>query len=223
MIAACIGRWALTSPNTRIRSIARPQIACYVIIGLIIIWPIIPVHMAVFVTLVSGRCGTPSNYALAFSIYSFIFVGILPPALMITFGILAWRNLKQVRSRVAPTNDPVRLRLHRGDRDLMKMLAGEVMIYIITTSVYPVNILYGFITAPFAQYKSPMRLEIEGFISFIISPLLNFVYCVVPFYSKKFLLTEYSSILTLFFFLVYAICSKKFRIDFIHLIHRQTE
>lgn len=199
MISACIDRWALTSPNTRIRLIARPQTARYVIIGLIIIWPIIPVHMAVFVTITAGRCGAPSNYALPYSIYLFIFIGILPPTLMITFGILAWRNLKQVRSRVAPTSTSIRFRLHRADRDLMKMLTGEVIVYIITTFLYPINVLYGFITAPIAQDKSPMRLAVESLIGYIVSPILNYIYCAAPFYSRKFLL-ENLNFLFFFFF-----------------------
>lgn len=186
MIAACIDRWALTSSNIRVRSFPRPHTARYVILGLILIWPIIPCHMAIFVTITSGRCGAPSYYALAFSIYLFVFIGILPPFLMILFGILAWRNLKRVRSRVAPLNNEARHRFHKADRDLMRMLAGEVLVYLITTFFYPVNVLYGVITAPFAAEKSEMRVAVESLIGYIISPILNYVYCVAQFYSMKF-------------------------------------
>ncbi|UJR14647.1 hypothetical protein I4U23_001640 [Adineta vaga] len=201
-IAACFDRWALTSPKTNIRSYARPIVSRNVIICLILIWPIIPVHMAVFVNNYSGRCGTPSNYAFAFSMYLFVVIGILPPMLMILFGFLAWRNLKLVKSRVLPSSSIAQIRFQKANRDLMKMLSVEVILYIITTVLYPVNVLYGVITAPIVQQKNELRLAIESLIGYIISPLLNYVYCVAQFY-------------------VYSICSSKFRNDFIRLIRRQ--
>ena len=148
-----------------------------------LIWPIIPVHMAVFINNSSGRCGAPPHYAFAFSIYLFVFIGILPPAMMISFGVLAWRNLKLVKSRVIPTTGVKKFRLQKANRDLMRMLTGEVIVYLITTMLYPVNVLYGVITAPIAQYKDERRLAIESLIGYIISPLLNYVYCVAQFYG----------------------------------------
>ena len=162
----------------------RPHVARCVILSLILIWPIIPIHMAVFVNNDSGRCRPSSSYALAFSIYLFIFIGILPPLLMITFGILAWQNLQFIRKRIAPLTNAHRVRFHRSDRDLMLMLTGEVLVYIITTSLYPVNVLYGVITAPITAEKSDMRLAVESLVAFIISPVLNYVYCVSHFYGK---------------------------------------
>ncbi|CAF1035172.1 unnamed protein product [Rotaria sp. Silwood1] len=184
MIAACIDRWAATSSSARIRLFCQPKIARNVIIGLILIWPIIPVHMAIFINNYSGHCGAPSYYAFAFSIYLFIFIGILPPAFMISFGVLTWHHLKQIRSRVAPTNDPTRFRLHKADRDLIKMLAGEVLVYLVTTVLYPVNTLYGFITTPIAQQKSEIRLAVEALVGYIVSPILNYIYCVAQFYGR---------------------------------------
>ncbi|CAF1250393.1 unnamed protein product [Rotaria sordida] len=183
MIAACIDRWALTSPHVKIRSFCRPKIACNVILCLILIWPIIPVHMAIFINNYSGRCGAPSYYAFAFSIYLFIFIGFLPPCLMIFFGVLAWHNLRQIRSRIAPRRNLTQTRFHKADRDLMRMLAGEVLVYVVTTVVYPANVLYGFITTPITQQKSEMRLAIESLVGYIVSPLLNYIYCVAPFYG----------------------------------------
>ena len=185
MIAACVDRWALTSQNVRIRSFSHPKIARYVILCLILIWPIIPIHMAIFINNYSGRCGPPKYYALAFSIYLFIFIGIIPPFLMMFFGILAWKNLKLIRSRVTPMNFSRPSRFQQGDRDLMRMLTGEVCVYIISTCLYPIDILYGFITASITQDKSEMRLAIESLVGFIISPILNYIYCVAQFYSRK--------------------------------------
>ena len=184
MIAACIDRWALTSPNVRIRSICRPVVARYVIMALIPIWSLIPVHMAVNVTNSTGRCGAPSHYAFSFGMYLLFFIGILPPVLMIFFGVYAWYNLKNVRRRVYPVVRPGQFRFPKSDRDLMRMLTGEVCVYLVTTVLYPANVLYGVITAPITAEKSSLRLAIESLVGFVISPLLNFIYCVAPFYSK---------------------------------------
>ena len=185
VIAACIDRWALTShPNVRIRSICRPIIARYVILILIPLWCIIPIHMAVFITISAGRCGAPSNYSFAFGLYLLFIIGIIPPLLMISFGVSAWFNLKKVRRRVHAMSRPRQFRFPKTDRDLMRMLSSEVLVYLITTILYPANVLYGVVTAPIAQQKSALRLAIESLIGFIVSPLLNYIYCVAPFYSK---------------------------------------
>ena len=182
MIAACIDRWALTSPNAKIRSFCRPHIARRVIIGLIPLWTLIPVHLAIFINNESGRCGPPVSYAFVFGIYLVIFIGILPPVMMIFFGVLARHNLLLIRTRVATSIQPTRARLHKADRDLMKMLTGEVVVYIITTLLYPANILYGVVTTSMLE-KNAMRVAVESLISFIISPVLNFIFCVASFYG----------------------------------------
>lgn len=184
MIAACVDRWALTSPNARIRSYARPEIVRYVIPALILTWCIIPVHMAIFVNNNTGRCGTPSFYAFAFGMYLLFFIGILPPTLMLTFGTLAWYNLQLMRRRVQPIDQRSQNRSSKLDRDLMRMLTGEVLVYLITTLLYPANVLYGVVTTSMGVQKTPLRSAIDSLIGFIISPLLNYVYCVAPFYSQ---------------------------------------
>lgn len=183
MIAACVDRWALTSANARIRSYARPEIVRYVIPALMLTWCIIPVHMAIFVNNNTGRCGTPSFYAFAFGMYLLFFIGILPPTLMLTFGTLAWHNLQQMRRRVQPIDQKSQNRASKLDRDLMRMLTGEVLVYLITTLLYPANVLYGVVTTSMGVQKTPLRSAIDSLIGFIISPLLNYVYCVAPFYS----------------------------------------
>lgn len=195
--------------------------SCIVILALLCIWPIIPVHMAVFVTITLGRCGAPPHYAFAFSMYLFVFIGILPPLTMISFGVLAWRNLKLVKSRVTPATGGKQIRLQKANRDLMKMLTGEVIVYLITTVLYPGNVLYGVITAPIASSKSEMRLAIESLIGYIISPLLNYVYCVAQFYGESLSRRTRRRLIASFSSPVYAFCSSKFRSDFVRLIHRE--
>jgi hypothetical protein len=128
----------------------------------------------------------PQSYAFFYAIYSLIVIGILPLALMIVFSLLARHNLQMIRSRVVPIGQTTRnLNIHKRDRDLMKMLSGEVFVYCLTTIPYPINLIYSVSTSSIAAYKSSIRLAIESLIGYIVSPLLNFMYCCAQFYGKK--------------------------------------
>ncbi len=187
VIAACIDRWALCSNNPALRAFSRPHNAFRVILILLIIWSIIPIHLAIFFNNSTGRCmAMPDSYAFFYAIYSMIVIGVLPLALMMTFSLLAWHNLRLTRTRIAPIDPTIRhIKIHKRDRDLMKMLSGEVLAYCITTIPYPINLIYSVSTNAIIPYKSPTRLAIESLIGYIISPLLNFMYCCVQFYGKK--------------------------------------
>ncbi|CAF1025733.1 unnamed protein product [Rotaria sordida] len=204
MISACIDRWALCSESRTIRSFSQPRQAIRLIIILIIVWTIIPIHMAIFFNNSSGRCiATPGTYAFFYAIYSLFIIGILPLLLMIVFSVRAWHNLRLARTRVAPIGTR-HMRIHKRDRDLMSMLTGEVVVYCLTTLPYPINLIYSVSTDSFAVYKSSTRKAVESLIGYIISPLLNFMYCCAQFY-------------------VYTACSRKFRKEFLSLFCRQLQ
>ena len=187
VITACIDRWALCSQNPLIRSFSRPRMAVRVIVFLIVVWTLIPIHLAVFFSNNTGRCiAQPGTYAFAYAIYSVVVIGILPLLLMVLFSCLAWHNLQQIRSRVNPTSQTRgHLLIHKRDRDLMKMLSGEVLIYCLTTIPYPINLIYNVTTNAMGIQKDSVRQAIESLIGYIISPLLNFMYCCVQFYGTR--------------------------------------
>lgn len=187
MIAACIDRWALCSNNTSINAFSRPHIAIRVILVLLVVWTIIPIHLAVFYNNSTGRCiASPSSYALFYAIYSLIVIGVLPLMLMILFSVLAWHSLLLIRSRVSPVGQTTgNIKIRKRDRDLMKMLSGEVFVYCITTIPYPVNLIYIVSTSSIAASKSSTRVALESLIGYIVSPLLNFMYCCAQFYGTK--------------------------------------
>ncbi len=189
MIAGCIDRWALCSSNPTIKAFSRPHNAIRVILILLVVWTIIPIHLAIFFNNSTGRCiAMPESYAFFYAIYSLIVIGILPLVFMILFSLLARRNLRMIRSRVVPMGQTTRnLNIHKRDRDLMKMLSGEVIVYCVTTIPYPINLIYSVSTSSIAAYKSSTRLAIESLIGYIVSPFLNFMYCCAQFYGKKYI------------------------------------
>jgi hypothetical protein len=58
--------------------------------------------------------------------------GIVPPALMCTFGILVIRSRRQLHARLNRSD-----RNGRRDHALLVMLMSEVVVYIVTTILYP--------------------------------------------------------------------------------------
>jgi hypothetical protein len=99
-MAACVDRAAMCNRNARIRSFSTARIACRVILIITIVWLLIPIHLAVYFENQSGRCiPQPGIYAKFFSAYSIIISGWSPPILMTIFGIIAYRNLKQVKDK----------------------------------------------------------------------------------------------------------------------------
>ena len=187
VVAACIDRWALCSNNSSLRAFSRPNIAIRVILILLLVWILMPIHMAVFFNNNTGRCtATSGTYAFFYAIYSLIVIGILPLFLMILFSLLAWHNLRKIRSRVIPSGSTTRnITIHKRDRNLMLMLTGEVIVFCITTIPYPINMIYSVWTSSMQIHKNQTRLAIESLVGYIISPILNLMYCCVQFYGKE--------------------------------------
>lgn len=97
-MAACIDRAAMCNRHVKIRAFSDPRMARRVILGITIVWLLIPIHLAVYYDIVSGRCiPKPGAYANFFSVYSIVVSGWSPPIVMLTFGTIAYMNLKHVK------------------------------------------------------------------------------------------------------------------------------
>ena len=175
----------MCSQNSKVRSFYQPYVARCVIAISAPFWAIECIHVGIFFTNSSGRCGPAPAYALPYAIYSLIIIGIFPTVLMIIFSTLAWRNLKIIRSRVVPTTNAARrVKIHKRDRHLMKMLLCEVIVYVVTSIPFPLNILYGTLTSSIAAQKSPMRLAVESLIGYIINNVTGLSQCGIRFYGE---------------------------------------
>ena len=157
-------------------------------------------------------------YTLAYTIFSFLAISVIPLLLLIIFSLLTYHNLHLIHSRVLPITGTVQsIRIHKRDHDLMKMLAGEVIVYCLTQSTFPVNTMYGYFTSFFAADKSQMRIAVESLISFIIHPILSFTYCCTQFYGKS----ARGGFYLMLSRLVCALVSKSFRRDCSQLFRKK--
>jgi hypothetical protein len=97
-MAACIDRATMCNRHARIRSFSVARIAYRAILIITIVWLLIPIHLLVYFRIESGQCVPQSGtYAKFFSAYIIVNSAWLPPIVMVTFGIIAYRNLKKVR------------------------------------------------------------------------------------------------------------------------------
>lgn len=130
IILVCFDRYVITNINLHRRYFNRPIIAKYLILIVIIFWCVIGSHQLIFTTIDNQQFGQFGIYYIINSIYLLIVFSIIPLVLMIIFGYLTYRQIKQLHARVRPlTNNINRFIIHRRDRELSIMILIEVFIY----------------------------------------------------------------------------------------------
>lgn len=123
IVLACVDRYAVCSSDVRVRTFSRPRVAIRLLPIVVGLWLLLPVHLLVFNSIANNRCIMPGVYSLLYAVYAVICAGILPPSLMIIFGLLARRNLQRMRQRIVPlgTGGNSRVLIKRVDYQIMKV------------------------------------------------------------------------------------------------------
>jgi hypothetical protein len=171
-VLACIDRFALCSSSVHTRSFSSLKVARRLVILMTIVWLFIPIHVIFFYGNVTPqRCGAIGTYGIFFSIYSATITGT-HLILMIIFSLLAARSLRQTQSRIQPmiVHGNNRSLIKKRDVHFMKMLFGEVVIYVLTSMMFPIYIIYSVVTAN--TTKTPSRLAVEGFLAYLVPDFL---------------------------------------------------
>jgi hypothetical protein len=201
LVLACIDRFLITSARASFRTFSTPKRAKCLIFFSSIFWLLTTLHVPIMITVVNGQCTTSGVYSIVYTVYTIIFVSLIPSITSATFGYLTYRNMRQIQKRVQPiaqnTINP-NVAIHRRDRDLLIIVIAEVFVYIITTALFPIILLEMLISPHTMPNKSFEYLQIEIFIV-NIAVFLLFINCAAPFYT-------------------YLISSKSFRRDFKQLI-----
>ena len=170
---ACIDRFALCSPYVHIRALTQRYIAIRLMTVVSFIWFLIPIHIIVEVDIQmpGRRCGAGGTYSIIYSIYAAI-VTAIPLTVMIIFSILAIRNLQCIRSRVHP-NVKATIPIKKRDTQFTIIIISEVIIYFLSTVLFPVYSIYAAVTSTIA--KSSERMAIEGFIRYLTLSFIIYV------------------------------------------------
>lgn len=185
IILACIDRFMFTSSRAKFRAFSNVKYAKWLVALSIAFWPILASHIAIMTTIINQRCGIFGIYSSVYTIYSIIFVGLIPPILLGIFGYLTYRHAKLIHSRVHPTNEnrtEGNVVIRKRDRELLMIVIAEVLVYVITTSPYPLILLEQMISGYVVSNKNVLYSQIESF-TFTVSFLLLFVNNSAPFYT----------------------------------------
>ncbi|CAF1407314.1 unnamed protein product [Adineta steineri] len=175
----------------RLRTFSRLSTARYLIGIMTIVWSIAVSHSLVMTTIIDGRCGMTKLYSTIYTIYILTFTSLIPPVTMTIFGYLTYRKMKQLRTRIQPIrNDDMSARqsfsITSRDRQLLTiMVITEILVYVISMSLYPVILFEMLITNYMNINKIPQYLEIESFI-YTIATLLGFANNAASFYTYYF-------------------------------------
>ncbi len=94
IVLACIDRYALTSPNVRLRNFSQISTARRLMVITFILWHILSIHLPIFSTIQNGRYDQFGFYYILYSVYLLITVCVFPSIVMAVFGYLAYRNMR---------------------------------------------------------------------------------------------------------------------------------
>ena len=171
---ACIDRFALCSPNVHIRALNQRHIAIRLVIGACCLWLLIPCHIIILadIQMPERRCGAGGIYSIIYGIYAAI-VTAIPLIIMIVFSSLATRNLRHIRARVHSNISTSANRIRKHDVQFILILISEVIIYFLSTILFPVYSIYAAVTSSIS--KSSDRLAIEEFLRYLTLSFLVYV------------------------------------------------
>jgi hypothetical protein len=168
IIMASMDRYLSSSRDALRRQWSSPKIALRLIIINFLVWCLMYLQVLVFFVVTNGKCGSRlGTCSMVFSIYLSIDSGILPILLMLVFGLLTINNVHQSRRRIneiAVINADGSVhagRMSRKDTQLHKMLANQIILFIILDIPNPFYFIYRAFTVN--TVKSAFRVTAESF------------------------------------------------------------
>jgi hypothetical protein len=177
LILASIDRTLITSRDAGVRKRSTRRLAITCIIGLALFWMIFQIHALIYMEIVQVGVNyfvctfQPGAYTSFITYYSLFIVGLTPPLLMIIFGLLTLKNIRQVQNAVHPSSLSAIGNTvgHRSDgprskdRQLIRMLFMEIIIYLFARFPATIMLIYEQITQH--ENKSLEQTTIEQWIA----------------------------------------------------------
>ncbi|CAF0759449.1 unnamed protein product [Adineta steineri] len=186
LVCACVDRFFATRDDVGRRSLSSVKMAIVLIVITCIVCSLAAIHMPILMYIRNNICGMFDLYKFIFAFYEILTITILPPALMIIFSALTIRSLHQRHA--------IQIHAKIRDRHLLRMVIAEVVVNIVTSVPFSVNLIYGVATY-YVVNKSTRRLQIESFMNFfttfiiymlVVSPFYLFILVSKP-YRKEFI------------------------------------
>ena len=143
LVMACFDRLCTSSTNVRLRRIATVRVASHLILCTCIVVFASYFHMIIGYQLIKtpfyAVCAiSTTSYTKFISVFTAIFMGLIPPILMITFSSATLFFVRRQRRLVMPINH---LRIRQRDTQLLKMSLLYVICHLIVTMPFAVTLL----------------------------------------------------------------------------------
>jgi hypothetical protein len=177
LLFACIDRYLLTINKSRYRKLNTIPMANRIICFTACLWFINLSHMLIYSNITSHNqfCFySSSSYILFISLHNLILSGFILPILMIIFGFLTLKNMRQIRRRARSRQ--------RRKHYLSLMLISNVFVNVLFTLIYTSGLIY---LSFFMRNKIQQKIQ-RRFISFIA----------IIFYYVPYAISFYVNILT---------------------------
>ncbi|CAF3050652.1 unnamed protein product [Rotaria socialis] len=171
VVLACFDRLCVSSSNSRIRKVATIRIASYLIPCMTVLVFAAYFHIPIWYLLVSYPTGSVCTvvnftYIRIYAVFLVIFLGFMPPCLMIVLCSIAFVLLRQRRRQIMPINQA---RLRQRDNQLLKMLFLYVACHLICTIPFSIVLVIAVYQIP-----TPSATVILLFRLFILLFNINF-------------------------------------------------
>ncbi|CAF2157959.1 unnamed protein product [Rotaria magnacalcarata] len=171
VVLTCFDRLCTSSSNTGIRKVATIRIASYLIPCMTVLVFAAYFHIPIWYLLVSYPAGsvcTVANftYIRIYAVFLVIFLGFMPPCLMIVLCSITFVFLRQRRRQIMPTNQA---RLRQRDNQLLKMLFLYVACHLICTIPFSIALVITVYHLP-----TPSAAEMLLFRLFVLVFNINF-------------------------------------------------
>jgi hypothetical protein len=166
ILLACIDRFLITSHRASFRAFSTPKRAKHLIFFSCIFWSLFVIYTPIMTTVVNGQCTTYGVYSTIYSVYSLIFVSLIPTIILAIFGYLTYRSLRQMHNRVQPVaqntiNANNSIQRRDRDQDLLIVVIAEVITYVVTTALFALIQLEMMISQYAMPNKSSQYSQIE--------------------------------------------------------------
>ncbi len=159
IVMACIDRYLHSSSNERIRRMSSLKSA-KISTGIItIIVLILYFHMLVYYEIgnvtnqfgtITPQCNSQKGiYRTFLGLWHMVMSSLFPSFLMLLFGLLTLKNVRQHRQLVRRAAETTAIR--RTDTQLLRMLAAQVLVIIIATLPFCIDTLYTSFTSSFTK------------------------------------------------------------------------
>ena len=188
---ATLDQFLVTSRNVYLRQCSKIKWAHRIVLIVIIVWCIhaIPCLLFYDISPSTNKCGSMNAiYAIYNRIYLLGLLCFIPITVMVTFGCLTYRNIRQTRV----------LAQQNVDRQLARMTLFQVIFVVVCLLPYSINSAYTLITEN--MIKGSSQLATENFITTVVTIV---TYC---YYSVCLFLLVHIIFTNLYFFREVATC-----------------